>query len=131
SVVGNITAFGHTPAQQPAVGGALVSRLSWSIVCHLSEDDAAQLGALYAWQQRQIREGSDATLEWIDRFEPTEPEPLASLSRDIIDAQTTAYGLTYGSPVVKCIISKPTRSLLARRGAVATRLCSFTVEEFR
>ena len=131
SVIGNIGAIAFTPAQVPMVGGALTDRLEWAIACQLTEAESAQLAALYAWQQRQLQKALDARLEWIDRFEPTEPAPLSELSRDIINAQTTPYGYTYGFPVVTCLISKPTRQLIGSKNGAPLRLCTFSVTEHR
>lgn len=130
-VVGDIAPSAFTPYQKPALSGAALPRLQWPVECKLPEAEAMQLAALYRWQQSRLAAKLDGRLEWIDRFEPTEPQPLEELSRDIIDAKLTAYGFTYGFPVVACLISKPTRQLISKRRDTAIRLCSFSVLEVR
>lgn len=131
SVVGNVQAIAYTPAQFPLMSGALSDRFEWAIACLLSEDESLQLAALYAWQQRRLKKDLDPRLQWTDRMETTDPEPADELSRDITDAKTTTYGLVYGFPVVKCLISKPSRQLVGNRNGVPTRLCTFVVGEYR
>lgn len=131
NVFGNAGVIDWTPAQMPLVGASKLDRLEWAIACKLTEEESLQLAALYAWQQRRLLANQDARLRWIDRFEPTEPEPLANLNRDIIDAKTTTYGYTYGFPVVDCLLSRPSRQLLSSRGSTPVRLCAFTVTEVR
>lgn len=135
NVVGDIGAISYTPGQMPFVSGAALPRLEWAIACKLIESEAQQLGALYRWQQSRMAAKLDARLEWIDRFEPTEPEPVGQLTRNIIDPVVTDYGYTYGFPVVSCLISRPTRQLMGSRVAgsstQAVRLCTFAVGEHR
>ena len=130
-VVGDFQASAFTPYQKPAIGGAALPRLQWAIACKLTEDEAMQLAALYRWQQTRLGSKLDGRLEWIDRFEPTEPQPVAELTRDIVDAKTTGYGMVYGFLVVACLISRPSRQLVSKRRTTPMRLCSFSVLEVR
>jgi hypothetical protein len=130
-VFGDIQASVYTPAQIPVMTGPLLPRLVWAIACKLTEAESAQLAALYRWQQNRLEDHLDPALEWIDRFEPTEPEPSGQLTRDIIDPVMTTYGYVYGSPVVKCLISRPSRQLTGRSGGSNMRLCTFSVGEYR
>lgn len=131
SVIGDVRPSAYTPAQFPLVTGALAPRLEWAIACLLTEDEMLQLKALYRWQQNQVDAGTDIRLLWTDKREPTEPEDANNLTRDITDAKLTAYGLTYGFPVVKCTISRPSCQLSSSRAGKASWLCSFSVEEYR
>lgn len=125
--IGDIRPSAYTPAQFPLLTGALRPRSVWAIACLLSPNDALQLQALYRWQQNRIQTRLDPRLLWTDRFNTTEPEPAGNLTRDITDAITTAYGMTYGFPVVACTISKPSCPWAAH----SRRECSFSVEEYR
>jgi hypothetical protein len=129
-VFGDIQATAYTPGQLPVVTGALRPRLEWAIAAQLTEIEFAQLGALYRWQQKRLSQRLDARLEWIDRFNPTEPEPVAELTRNIVESQLTSWGHTYGYPVVNCLISKPSGPIVGHRGGTLIRSCGFIVAEY-
>lgn len=130
-VFGDIRVGTYTPAQKPVMTGALLPRLEWAIACLLMHEKAMQLAALYRWQQNRLAQKLDAHLEWIDRFNPTEPQPANELLRDIVEAQTTSYSYVYGYPVVKCLISNPSRAIVANRNGSLIRECTFSVSEYR
>jgi hypothetical protein len=130
-VIGDIQPGQFTPFQRPYLGGAALPRLQWNVACKLPDAEAHQLAALYRWQQTRLAAKEDGRLLWTDRFEPTEPQPVGELLRDIEDAKTTAWGDTYGYPVVSCLISKPARQITGHqlKTDLPMWLCVFSVTE--